>query len=167
HDSDDNGPSGDHNDDGHPDNGQDNGGDEGGELPPPPPPESAPGLNLTNTGNPPVNTLGLFQNGRYIPETQTGGGSNNGNLVSLGRANMFLLQSYGGWTQRILQMAFSLYNERKSDGYSDENALRSVGIFLKEAGMDREVATALLSQIQQGALQVEKPVQLALEALVK
>lgn len=80
---------------------------------------------------------------------------------------MFLLQNYSGWTQRILQMAFNFYNERKALGNSDENARNNALSFLKEAGMDRDVAIALLSQIQQGSIEVEKPIQLVLESLAK
>jgi hypothetical protein len=110
--------------------------------------------------------LGLFQNGRYQPDTRTGGQS-NGNLISLGRPNMFLLQNFSGWTQRILQIASNIYNERKSAGDSDEVAGQSALAFLKDAGMDHDVAVALLNQIQQGSLQVEKPIQIVLELLAK
>jgi hypothetical protein len=110
--------------------------------------------------------LGLFQNNRYQPDTRTGGQS-SGNLISLGRPNMFLLQNFSGWTQRILQMAFNLYSDRKAEGASDDAARQSALNFLKEAGMDHEVAATLLSQIQQGSLQVEQPIQAVLEALAK
>jgi hypothetical protein len=78
---------------------------------------------------------------------------------------MFLLQNYNGWTQRILQQAFDIYTHHLAEGESDASARHSALLFLKEAGMDQEVAAVLLGQAKKGDLQLAPAIQSILTLL--
>lgn len=122
---------------------------------------------VTNEAPPvvsPVNTFGLFQ-----PESPPDTSFNNDNsgYITLEQPKMFLFQGFGNWTQRILEQAADFYRETKGTGVSDADALQQTVNYLQEAGMDQEVASSLLLQVQQGQLQVADSIKLALETMAK
>ncbi|MEM0952199.1 MAG: hypothetical protein AAGI66_08680 [Cyanobacteria bacterium P01_H01_bin.74] len=96
--------------------------------------------------------LGLFQNQRPVfqePQTRTIPPL----LIALARNNMFFARTYKSVTQEILNLALREYNRQLALNKPDGDALSDAQTLLQKSGVDAEIASNLLDQIEADELQ--------------
>ncbi len=108
---------------------------------------------VTDEGGPDINPdlLGLFQEDRFVPTTSLN------NLpyklqLAFDNPELFLASNYLPVTEEILALAFEAYEQERLAGKSEENAMKTVEEYLRQVGIDPEVAQSLIDRIDQGLI---------------
>ncbi|MBY0449905.1 MAG: hypothetical protein K2X01_04695 [Cyanobacteria bacterium] len=127
-------------------------------------------VSTTNTSDPTATTLfGLFQPDRLNNQTissDTNTNSGASGQIAFAQSAMFLAKNYSSVTQNILEQAAINYNKVLSATGDKSDAASNTETFLKEAGIDAEVATGIINQIQQGTLKAAPEIQGLLSKIV-
>lgn len=86
-------------------------------------------------------------------------------ILGFEQPNMFLAQAYAPVTDEILALALKEYNRVLADGEVDSRALQIAQAYLEEAGVDADVAKALLEKIADGTFTADPKVVQVLQAM--
>jgi hypothetical protein len=91
--------------------------------------------------------------------------SHNKLILRLGRPGLFLAKAYTPVTQEILTLALREYNREITLGKTPNEALRLTQLYLEQAGVDSEIATQLVEQINGGAYTADSKVVAVLKTM--
>jgi hypothetical protein len=86
-------------------------------------------------------------------------------ILRLGQPKLFLAKSYAPVTQEILKLALKEHNRELALGHTVSEALASTIHYLKDAGVDSDIAQQLIEGIKDGDYTAETPVTEALKAI--
>jgi hypothetical protein len=103
------------------------------------------------------NLTGLFQNNRPV-FTEPVNAQIPPLMLAMGQSKMFLARTYNSVTQEILALALREYTRLLATGSLAQKAQQETLGMLQRAGVDREIAQALLVQIRGGKLSADRVV---------
>ncbi len=106
---------------------------------------------LSNNDGGNDNSLGLFQEQRFVPIDEIPFFPFR-MILNLPQPNLFLSSVYQPVTEEILALAFDEYNRQVASGQIEGEARRQTQTFLGLSGITPEVAQIIVQQIEQGRL---------------
>jgi hypothetical protein len=100
----------------------------------------------------------------YRPDTLTPPVPNK-LVLRLGKSSSFLAKAYTPVTQEILTLALKEYNRELALGHTVDRAMAMTQLYLKDSGVDADIAVQLVEAVKAGSFTVDAPVLLVLEKM--